>query len=163
MISKNKLIFSILLFLTVFLVVYLIAQIIIPEPLTETLTNLANPPAGAAEVLVTAYLGNQPETVQKHLARTCRNRIWHLAALTDTVIAPDQAIQKHTAEINGHCLEKIENRDFFLIQMETIDQRRVRYTVYAGKKAIQGAAVLDLTMLKEDDGIWRCEKILKLQ
>lgn len=159
---KNKLIFFTLLFLSVFLVVYLIAQIIIQEPLTDTLTNLANPPTSAAEALVLAYLENQPKKVDMLLARTCRDRIWHKGATEDVLIPPDQAMRDHTAKINGHCLEKIEDKTFFLMQVESKDPDGVRYMVHAGTKDVPGAAVLDLTMLKEEDGNWRCKQVIKL-
>lgn len=160
MTSRKKLVFFALLLLAVILVMYLIAQIIVPEPLTETLTNLANPPTSTAEVLITAYLKNQPENVQPLLARSYRNRIFHLAATEKTVIPPAQALQKHTASFNGYCREKIENENFFLVQTETIDQNRVKCVVYTGTKKSPGTAFLDLVMLKENDGIWRCEQIL---
>ncbi len=159
--SKNKFIFFLLLTLAIFLVAYLIAQIIIPEPLTEKLTNLANPPTSAAETLVTAYLENQPDRVRNLLARPYRDRIWHQAALAETAILPAQAMQQHTAEFNGYCQEKIENKIFFLVQTETLDQDRVKCVVYAGKKNAPGAAVLSMIMLKENDGVWRCEQITK--
>ena len=160
MTSRKKLFFFALLLLAVILVMYLIAQIIVPEPLTETLTNLANPPTSTAEALITAYLKNQPENVQPLLARSYRNRIFHLAATEKTVIPPAQALQKHTASFNGYCREKIENENFFLVQTETIDQNRVKCVVYTGTKKSPGTAFLDLVMLKENDGIWRCEQIL---
>ncbi|MBR4075575.1 MAG: hypothetical protein IKK25_01775, partial [Lentisphaeria bacterium] len=88
------------------------------------------------------------------------DRIFHLAATEKTVIPPAQALQKHTASFNGYCREKIENENFFLVQTETIDQNRVKCVVYTGTKKSPGTAFLDLVMLKENDGIWRCEQIL---
>lgn len=159
---KNKFVFYILLFLAIFLVIYLVVQIIIPEPLTEKLSDLANPPTEAAYALITAYLENQPKKVAELLTTPCRNRIWHSGALEAQALQPDQAMQEHTAKINGHCLEKIDNKTFVLVQTESSNPDQLRFVVHAGTKDAPGAAVLELTMLKEKDGNWRCEQIVKI-
>lgn len=160
--SKYKLTVLILLVVAACLTVYLVAQIIIPEPIAEKLTDLANPPHNAAKNLVDACLTGNPDQVCELLSRSCRDRIFHNAALSDTAIRPEQAMQNYTAKLHAHCTAMIRDRMFFLIPAQTLLQNRVRYTVRSGTVGKPGADVLDITVQKEEDGIWRCEQVVKL-
>lgn len=161
--SKYKLTVFILLFIAACLAVYLVAQIIIPEPIAEKLTDLANPPHNAAKNLVDAALDGEPDKVCVQLSHSSRNRIFHNAALADTAILPEQAMQNYTAKLRSHCDAKIRNKMYFLIPAKTVTQDQVQYTVRSGTVGKPGSDVLDITVRKEEDGIWRCEQIVKLQ
>lgn len=160
--SKYKLTVLIMLVVAVCLAVYLVAQIIIPEPIAEKLTDLANPPHNAAKNLVDACLNGKPDQICELLSRSCRDRIFHNAALSDTAIQPAQAMQNYTATLHTHCTAGIRNRMFFLIPAQTLTQNRVQYTVRAGTVGKPGVDVLDITVQKGEDGIWRCEQVIKL-
>lgn len=160
--QKNKVIFCILLVLAVCLGLYLVAQILIPEPITRKLTNLAHPSHNAARTLVEAYLDNQPDTVRDLLSRTRRNRIFHDAALSERELTPEQAMHKHTSDLSAFCSDKIKNKVFYLTQMDSFDANRMPYEVRQGTLQEPGPKLLHLVMLREEDGSWRCDEIVKI-
>lgn len=161
--SKNKIMFYALLTLAVCFAAYLIAQIIVQEPITEKLTDLANPSSKAAQSLVEAYLDNQPDQVRDLLTHAHRNRIYHKAALAENPIKPEQAMRIHTESLNGLCSEWINDKKFYVVLTKTIDEEQMQYEVRSGTAEDPGASILSLLMLKEKDGNWRCEKLTKLQ
>lgn len=163
--SKNKISFYILLTLAVCFAGYLIAQIIIPEPLSYRITDLANPPHSMAEELVLAYLDGQTEEVREHLSRTRLNRIYQNAVLSDANSTPESALLRHTETIRQHCLKKITNKAFHLDFLRAENNDTLEYLVCTGELDAPGPsdAVLKLTLQKEGNFNWKCDRIERIQ